>query len=204
MELLLNNINEAVTLNIYYNFIAHFVMNLVAVAILCYVIYYQRYHDKQAATSYILFNIFLFTVITILFSMEEGISVGLGFGLFAILSIIRLRSETFEKKEITYFFGILSLAIINAVGIDNFWFLAMCNALIVISAWIVDHPRIIRGADQTDIVLDHIPEGIFDNHEDINQILNDKFGLDVISFDVKKIDYVRDMVTLRVQYHTAK
>ena len=60
--------------NHYMNFIFDFTLNLVTVTVLCYFIYYKRYKDKEAFISYMLFNVFIFTVISVLFNQSESIS----------------------------------------------------------------------------------------------------------------------------------
>ena len=42
---------------------------------------------------------------------------GVGFGLFAVLSIVRLRSEPFSNRELAYFFVALVLALVCAIDL---------------------------------------------------------------------------------------
>ena len=144
--------------NQYLKFLFDFLINIITVTVLCYNIYYKRYHDKEAVTSYMLFNVFVFIVITILFSSSESMSIGFGFGLFAILSIVTLRSDALSKREITYFFGVLSIALINAINITDYTFIILCNIIIVAGAWAIDHPKILQGVKNINIILDYIPE----------------------------------------------
>lgn len=51
-----------------------------------------------------MFNVFAFSVLTILSTVQ--FSLAAGFGLFAILALFSLRSEQIGKIEISYFFGI--------------------------------------------------------------------------------------------------
>lgn len=186
--------------NIYLDFLFDFSLNLVSIMILCYAIYYKRYHDKQAATSYMLFNVFVFTVIYVLFSSGESLSMWLGFGLFAILSIITLRSETLSKREITYFFGTLSIALINSICVQDHLFLVMCNVVILLWAYVIDHPSILRGIYSMNITLDHIPEDILSNPLNVTKSLSDQFHVEIISYSISMVDYVRDTTILKISY----
>ncbi len=186
--------------NIYLDFLFDFSLNLVSIMILCYAIYYKRYHDKQAATSYMLFNVFVFTVIYVLFSSGESLSMWLGFGLFAILSIITLRSETLSKREITYFFGTLSIALINSICVQDHLFLVMCNVVILLWAYVIDHPSILRGIYSMNITLDHIPEEILSNPISVTKSLSDQFHVEIISYSISMVDYVRDTTILKISY----
>ena len=81
--------------------IARFGLDLSAVIFLIYGMYDRLYRDKELATTAAMFNVFAFSVLTILSSVN--FSIAAGFGLFAILALFSLRSEPFNKIEITYF-----------------------------------------------------------------------------------------------------
>ena len=88
--------------------ILRFAINIVAMTILVFGLYYRRYRDKELATTASMFNVFVFAVLTVLSSIEFGVAAG--FGLFAILALFSLRSEPLSKIEMTYFFGSVALA----------------------------------------------------------------------------------------------
>lgn len=186
------------------NTILYFIMNIISATTLAYGIYYRRYNDKEGVTSYMLFNIFVFAVITALFNTSDNMSLGLGFGMFAILSLITLRSEQMKKTEITYFFGSLSLAIINAIGIPSIPLLILCNIIIVVGAWIIDNPNILKGVYAMKVVLDHVPEGILKNPENMRDTFSKKFGINVISYSVDNINYVKDTASIQLTYHSSE
>ena len=177
---------------------------MISATILAYGIYYRRYNDKEGVTSYMLFNVFVFAVITALFNTSDNMSLGLGFGMFAILSLITLRSEPMKKTEITYFFGSLSLAIINAIGLPSIFLLILCNVIIVVGAWIIDNPNILKGVYTMKVVLDHIPEGILENPEKMRGKFSKKFGINVISYSVGNINYVKDTARIKLTYHSSE
>ncbi len=93
--------------------VARFAIDTVAMVLLMFGMFYRRYRDKELATTASMFNIFAFAVLTILSSVE--FSIAAGFGLFAILALFSLRSETISKSEISYFFGAIALAVICSV-----------------------------------------------------------------------------------------
>lgn len=90
--------------------LARFMIDIAAMGVLIFGLYYRRYRDRELATTASMFNIFAFAVLTILSSVE--FSVAAGFGLFAILALFSLRSEQIEKIEIAYFFGAIAVAVI--------------------------------------------------------------------------------------------
>ena len=93
--------------------LARFSIDLIAMLLLVFGMYYRRYRDKELVTAAALFNVFVFAVLTVLSSVE--FSLAAGFGLFAILALFTLRSEQITKIEITYFFGSVAIAVICSV-----------------------------------------------------------------------------------------
>ncbi len=179
----------------------YFLVDITAITFLCYGIFYKRYFDRDAVTANMLFNLFIFIVIVVLFTLNVGgIDMGFGFGLFAVLSLVDLRSETFRKTDVTYFFGSLSIALINALALPNFSLIFLLNVLIILGTWIIDNPRLLAGFASMRTTLDHIPEGIIDDIEGTAKVLSEKFGVSVISYSVKEINFVNDTVKVRIIY----
>ena len=93
----------------YADFVLGLALNLSAIFVFAIAIYFRRHTRKDLAVVFVFFNIGLFVVVTVI-EMTE-VAAALGFGLFAILSIIRLRSEPFSNRELGYFFGALVLGL---------------------------------------------------------------------------------------------
>ncbi|NCQ81741.1 DUF4956 domain-containing protein [bacterium] len=60
-----------------------FAINLVAIALFSYGLYYRKHKDVNGCISYTLFNIFLFVIIFFLSELETTFSVG--FAIFGLL-----------------------------------------------------------------------------------------------------------------------
>jgi Domain of unknown function (DUF4956) len=178
-------------------------LNLISITIFSLGIYFKRYYDREAVITCVLFNLFVFAVVTAFLNVSSEMSAGFGFGLFAILSLITLRSETLTRTTITFFFGSLSIALINALGLDNGALVVFLNATILLAAWIVDHPDLLSGVQNMKLVLDHIPEGILEHSPAALKDLSDVLHVQVITYTVVNIDQVKDTVKLEVAYRRA-
>src|SRR4051794_15047619 len=66
---------------------------------------------------YSAFNIGLFGVLTVI--SDKHVGPAIGFGLFAMLSIVRLRSEPFGNADLAYFFCALVLALANGLQLRD-------------------------------------------------------------------------------------
>ena len=85
-----------------------------AITIVAYAIYFRRYYRRDLLLAYFALNVGVFAVTAVLADSTAG--VGLGLGLFGILSIIRLRSDSITQEEIAYYFVALALGLIAGLA----------------------------------------------------------------------------------------
>lgn len=173
-------------------------IDLTAMLLLVFGLYYQRYRDKELVTAAALFNVFIFSVLTVLSKVEFGLAAG--FGLFAILAMFTLRSEPIGKTEITYFFGSVAIAVICSVQGTTLPFVAAISTLVVLGAWIIDHPRVLQSVDGIRITLDKIEMHALSDPEAMRTDLSRRLGVDVMSYQITALDYINDMARLHVFY----
>src|SRR3954463_4083961 len=100
----------------------------------------QRRRRRGLFVVFITFNIALFCVLTVISQRHIGSAVG--FGLFALLSIVRLRSEPFSNQELAYFFSALAMALINGLRIADTWVLPLLDGVVLMALFLVDHPAL--------------------------------------------------------------
>jgi len=178
--------------------LARFSIDLIAMLLLVFGMYYRRYRDKELVTAAALFNVFVFAVLTVLSSVE--FSLAAGFGLFAILALFTLRSEQITKIEITYFFGSVAIAVICSVHGTTIPFVAAIATLVLIGAYVMDHPRILRSVDGIKITLDKIDAHALSDPLAMRTDLSARLGVDVMSYQILSFDYINDMARINVFY----
>ena len=178
--------------------LARFMIDIVAMGVLIFGLYYRRYRDRELATTASMFNIFAFAVLTILSSVE--FSVAAGFGLFAILALFSLRSEQIEKIEIAYFFGAIAVAVICSVVGTSLLMVFMITTFVILAAWVLDHPRMLKSAHGAKLTLDAIDPDILSDSAKTLQMLSDRLGVDVMTFQIVELNYVNDMARINVYY----
>jgi Domain of unknown function (DUF4956) len=173
-------------------------LDLIGMTLLIFVLYYRRYHDKELVTAAALFNIFIFSVLAILSSVNFGVAAG--FGLFAILALFTLRSEPLSKIEMTYFFGSVAIAVICSIKGGTHLFEATVVAIVVIGTYIIDHPRMLQSVGGAKVTLDRIDQALFSNPKSVRAELSTQLGVDVVSYQVLQLDYINEMVRLNVYF----
>lgn len=182
--------------------LVRFAINLTAMLVLIFGFYYHRYRDKELVTAAALFNIFAFGVLTILGSVE--FSLAAGFGLFAILALFTLRSEQISKIEITYFFGSVSIAVICSIHGTTLPLVGTVVGLVLLGAYILDHPRVLKSVDGIKITLDQIDPDALSNPERMRTDLSKRLGVDVMSYQIVALNYITDMAQINVFYRKQK
>lgn len=178
--------------------LARFSIDIAAMLLLIFGMYFRRYRDKELVTAAALFNTFVFAVLTILSSVE--FSLAAGFGLFAILALFTLRSEQITKTEITYFFGSVAIAVICSVHGTTIPFVAVTVTLVLLGAYILDHPRLLRSVDGIKITLDKIDVHALSDPPAMRADLTKRLGVEVMFYQIISFDYVNDMARINVYY----
>jgi len=190
----------------YTSVIRDFLIDFTSLYFLSYVILYRKFRNIEMFVSSALFNIFILIIVMAIIRTDFNIAVG--FGLFALLSLIQLRSAQFTKTEMAYLFGAVALAVINGAGITDLSFVLICNIVIVLSTWFIgtwslEHSANLITVDNVrkmSVTLDHIDENVISDRELMRSKLQKTLGIDVQSFEIKKIDYVRDIVDISLLY----
>jgi uncharacterized protein DUF4956 len=176
-------------------------IDLVAIVVLAYVVYFRRHRRRDLLMAYVCFNVALFAVVTALTSVPasgNGATGGLalGLGLLGALSIIRLRSEELSFAEVAYFFSSLALAVANGVGLGNAAHSAVVSTVVVGAMYAMDHLEPHRKMERMTVDLDEI-------HSDdvsLRAELERRLGTEVVAVSIKQIDYVRETMRLGVDY----
>lgn len=173
-----------------------FGIDISAMVILLFVLFYRRYRDKELATTASMFNVFAFCVLTVLSTVK--FSVAAGFGLFAILALFSLRSEQITKIEITYFFGSIAIAVICSVHGTTLPFVALVVGLVLLATYVLDHPRILKSADGVKITLEKIDMHVLSDPARMRADLSNRLGVEVMSYQITGLDYINDMARINV------
>ncbi|SFR32595.1 DUF4956 domain-containing protein [Litoreibacter janthinus] len=178
--------------------VARLAIDTVAMTLLIFGMYYRRYRDRELAATASMFNISAFAVLTILSSVE--FSIAAGFGLFAILALFSLRSEQIEKIEIAYFFGAIAIAVICSVLGTGLLLVIMITSFVLLAAFILDHPRMLKSAHGAKLTLDAIDPEILSDWEVTRAALSARLGVEVMTFQIIELNYVNDLARINVQY----
>lgn len=174
-------------------------IDIVLIAILVLALYRRRHGRKDLVVSFIGANVGVLVVASALVNVSSTASLGVGLGLFGVLSIIRLRSTELEQHDVAYFFSSLAMGLIAGVGTGTIWFTAALMAFPVLVLAIIDHPRFMARARRQRMVLDRA----ITNEAELHNYLSELLGAEVTEATVVLTDLVLDKTTVDVTYRVA-
>ncbi|GGN88480.1 hypothetical protein GCM10011579_082250 [Streptomyces albiflavescens] len=121
---------------------------------------------------------------------------GVGFGLFGILSLVRLRSAAFTVRDVAYAFIALVMALSNGLPQRETWMIIAIDAFLLVAVLLVDDPASHRPTRVTKVTLDRV----YRNPEDIRADLTARLGTEPLAVEVDEIDYVRETTRVSARY----
>jgi hypothetical protein len=177
-----------------------FAVNLLVAVIIVRGIYYPLRHDKNDVFTFLAFNTVIFFVMTYLANAE--LSVGVGFGLFAIFSVLRYRANAISTREMTYLFILIALPVMNSVLMDqhDWLLLAVTNAIVVAVLFVLEQGWGFRYEGYKLVKYDRIDLLKPEKHTVLLEDLRHRTGLPLTRFEIGRINLVDDTVTLLVYF----
>ena len=186
-------------------FLAGFLVNFLFAFIIIRYIYYPRQTGHTYLFTFLAFNSVVYFIMGLFTSVE--ISVGAGFGLFALFSVLRYRTETVPIHEMTYLFLMVALPILNSILLTTGQYekMLIINVLITGVIWALENGWGFRQQIHSrEIVYEKIDLVHVDNREEMLADIRARTGLNVTKIEIDRIDYLRDQVTGRIYYTDGK
>ena len=174
--------------------LALFAIDLVAVSVLVFGLYFPRHRRRDLVVSFIGVNVGVLAVAGSLTSSDVG--AGLGLGLFGVLSIIRLRSTELDQNEVAYYFSALALGILGPLSSESGWLGPALMALILVVVYLADHPRLFRSYRRQVMVLDSAVTDPVALTAQLERIL----GARVHRTTIERTDLVNETTVVEVRY----
>ena len=182
------------------NFILGAGFNLAVAWIIVRFIYYPLTQEKKYVFTFLAFNSVIYFVLGLLTS--SSISVGVGFGLFAIFSVLRYRTDELPIREVTYLFVIIALPVMNSVLISNGdWLkLLVANSFIVILLYVLESGFGFHFEESKKIVYEKIDLITPDKYDQLMADLGQRTGLAIKRVDVGRINFLNDTAQIRIYF----
>lgn len=181
-------------------FLLGFAFNFVVALLIVRLIYYPSTHNKAYVFTYLTFNTVIYFVLS--FMARIQISIGVGFGLFAIFSILRYRTDPIPIREMTYLFVISALPLVNAAGSDAAVWpqLVLANLAVIAILWVLEKEWGFHYEASKQIVYEKIELIHPQRRAELIADLEDRTGLKIKRVLVGKVDFLHDVANLKIYY----
>ena len=173
-------------------------IDLAAALILSLGLYYRRHHRRDLVVAFLGVNVGVMAVAAVLGTAE--VALGLGLGLFGVLSIIRLRSSEISQREVAYYFAALAIGLVTGLPQTDPWPVAALVVLVLAVLWAADHPSLLARSRHQVVRLDR---AVADEAE-LRAELGERLGATVTSTTVQELDLVNDTTLVDVRFRVPR
>lgn len=164
-------------------------------------IYFPNYRNKEFMFTFFLFNIIIFIITFVL--NKTNISMGAAFGLFAVFSMLRYRTEGISMKEMTYLLIAIALGLINAIGLSLVPILVF-NSIFVAFIFVLDHPMVFKQEVSKTVMYENIDLIRPENRDLLIEDLRKRTGINIHRISIMSFDFLKDATHITVYYYKNK
>lgn len=183
------------------SFFARLVIDIISVLVLIRLIYYPIYRKKDFFFTFFIFNIVIF-IITYLMNKVE-LSMGAAFGLFAVFSLLRYRTEDISTKDMTYLFVVIALGLISAINKGTVIETTIINIIILVVAYALDANFLMKNENTKKIQYENIELIRVENYQLLLDDLKKRTGLNIHKISIDRIDFLHDTATITIYYYNS-
>jgi hypothetical protein len=173
-------------------------IDLLVMWILVRGIYFTHYRRSDLVLTFFSFNLVIFLITYMLNEVE--MTLGAAFGLFAIFSMLRYRTENISAKDMTYIFIVIALGLIMAISKATWIELLALGGFIILLTLLFESNLLIRQEISQTIFYDRIDLIQPASREALLEDLRNRTGLSISRIEIGNIDLLRDTVKITIFY----
>ncbi|MES2592695.1 MAG: DUF4956 domain-containing protein [Bacteroidota bacterium] len=174
-------------------------INIASVFILIRFIYFPIYKNREFFFTFFIFNLIIFMISFILNKVE--MSMGAAFGLFAVFSMLRYRTEGISMKDMTYLFLVIAMGLLTAVSKGNWDELSILNVIIIIITFILESNVFMKKESSQTIQYEKIELIKPENKAELILDLETRTGIKINRLSIGKVDFLKDTASIKIFYY---
>ena len=177
-----------------------FSVNLLVSFVIARFVYYPTRRNQTYLITLMTFSTLVFFVMTLL--SNANLTIGVGFGLFALFSVLRYRTDTIPIREMTYVFVFMTVPIINSLLLHSgYWAQAgLANAAIVLLLFVLEQGWGFNYELSQRLVYDRLELLQPERYDDLLADVRARTGLPISRIEVMSFDLLKDSADLRGFY----
>lgn len=182
-----------------------FLVDLLSIFVLIRLVYFPIYKRRELFFTYFIFNIVIFLICFLLNKVD--LSMGAAFGLFAVFSMLRYRTEDISMKDMTYLFLVIAIGLISAVtkikgaedSVESLFVVAI-NASIIVVAYLLESNLLMKKEATKTIIYENIELVNTGKEAELIEDIKKRTGINVHRISIQKIDFLRDAAQIKIFY----
>ena len=184
----------------FYNLVIRFIFNFFIATIIITKIYYRNSSSNDFVFTYFMFNTLIFFFAYLLSNVE--INMGFAFGMFAVFAILRYRTDPIPIKEMTYLFIVITIGVINALGNgeSSQLVLIFTNITLLVITYFIEKYWQTHLLISRNIIYEKIENIKPENHENLLSDLEERTGIKIVSFEIRRTDFLKDVANIRIYF----
>jgi len=183
-------------------FFIRLAIDLASVFILIRLIYFRRYKSSENFFTFFIFNLIIFLITFIL--NKSDMSMGAAFGLFAVFSMLRYRTEGISTKDMTYLFLVIAMGLITALSKGTWFELSFLNLIIILFTFFLESSILMKKEESKIIQYENIEMIQPEFQTELYADLEKRMGIKIHRIAIGKIDFLKDTAVIRVYYYEPK
>jgi hypothetical protein len=188
-------------------FSIRYIIDFIAVLILIRLVYFKMYKHRELFFTFFIFNLVIFLICFLLNKVD--LSMGAAFGLFAVFSMLRYRTEDISIKDMSYLFLVIAMGLISAVTKINdaselyeYIFLGAVNLLIILVALVFESNFFFKKEEVQIVLYDYCDLIKPEKRTELIMDLREKTGINIHRVSVGRIDFIKKAVQLKVYFYS--
>lgn len=174
-------------------------IDLISVFVLIRLIFYKNYKKADQYLTFFAFNLVIFLITYLLNKVE--MSMGAAFGLFAVFSMLRYRTESISTKDMTYLFLVIAIGLLSAISKGGWDELALLNGIILTATFLLESNWLIKKEFTKNIVYDNINLITPEKRTELLADLKKRTGFNVHRVEIQEIDFLKDATRMTIYFY---
>lgn len=174
-------------------------INLLSMFLLVRFIYFPAHKSREYFFTFFIFNLVIFLITFLLNKVE--MSLGAAFGLFAVFTMLRYRTEGISIKDMTYLFLVIAIGLISAVSKGGWDELILINVIILLFTYLLESNLLMRREATKVIEYDDIELIRPERRSELLQDLENRTGIKVNRIHISEINFLRDTALITIYYY---
>lgn len=181
-------------------------IDIITIFILVRLIYYPLYKQREFFFMFVIFNIIIFFISFLLNKVD--LSMGAAFGLFAVFSMLRYRTESISIKDMTYLFLCIAIGLVTAVtkikdtpDAQEYWFLVGLNLTILLITYLLENNKIVKKETTKLIIYENIELIQSHRREELLSDIRTRTGLNAHRISIQRINFLKDSALIKIYYY---